>query len=304
MNRLARAIIKIWEKEIFLSKDILFFLESACGITTPFELEHALQNEDFTDREMILEMLLFPDQHDRLAIEPLLGKLSQDSKSGQGQITQIIDALVNAHSHILLKHPDREGPISVDISHVQAAVFVARFYLDRTIDPDIRQALESCLPEVDALGCKVLLRSTSKKLAQEKSFFLITFIQNAKGRFLGHYTFYDLFKLTLTILGEVPENQPPESYFLKKRQQTKKMLIDIRQFEKKKDRFSMEYLMMSRYIVPQDSFENTFEQLRKLDVINDIQGILSPLEPVSPQTRNLGQFDPQTDMDNILKILS
>jgi len=57
---------------MFLSSETLFFLDSTFGITSGLDLNDSLQDEEFPDRDMIIEMLLFPDQTSRLAIEPLL----------------------------------------------------------------------------------------------------------------------------------------------------------------------------------------------------------------------------------------
>ena len=69
---IARALGQILEKEVALPEDTLFFFESALGITTASELEHALHSEDFPDRETMYEMLLYPEHKTRIAIEPLL----------------------------------------------------------------------------------------------------------------------------------------------------------------------------------------------------------------------------------------
>ncbi len=83
------------------------------------------------------------------------------------------------------------------------------------------------------------------------------------------------------------------------------MLETIQQFEQKQDRYSMEYLMMQRYPVPPDSFENTFEKLRKLDIIiNDILCLDTLFESSEPHARDFGRFDSKTDMQDILNLLS
>ena len=296
-RKIARTIGRTWEQGIALLPDTLFFLDSTFGISTAEALQAALHQEDFADREMILEFLLFPDDSIRLAIESLLDCRGLKHE----QVAGIINDLLDTQTGIRLIHA--QGPVSITVKNAidQIQLFVTRLFLSRSLDTDICQCLEALLPKPLVLSSRCHLRCKGLVLTKEKKEILTLFIKNAGDRVKA---FEALFETTLEILAQAPETESIEACFLKKREQEKKMLESIHRFEEKQERYGMEYLMMSKYPVPPDSLENTTERLQRLNVIIDeILGLFSMPAP-RPLVRNLGNFDPQKDMEKLLKHLS
>lgn len=303
LNSIVLAIKKIWEQDILLSSEDRFFLESSCGIFTARDLEQAMAQDGYEDRDMILEMVIFPDQDIRLSLEPLLGPDGLTSEDVSCAASKLYDDL----DHICLVYPGHVSSLSVKMDSGHIGLFVTRLFLDRALDPQICKALADCLPRDTDLACRVLLRTRNSTacLDETKKQFLISFIQNAGRHIQDQGQWYDLFELTLSLVDGVPDNQSLENFVLSQREQAKKELTRIRKFEEKKDRYSMEYLMMSRYDVPTESYENTFKRLSQLEtILNDILGLISPFEPLSPVVQDLGLFDPQKDMARILNLFS
>ncbi len=295
---IVQTIIQLWEKGIPLDDASLFFLESTFGICSAFELENAFKTREDTDQEMILEMLMFPDRKTRLLIEPMM-LYEGFSKSSLAQITQ---SIFNAHPTICVIHSKWADTVNLSIDFDQVELFVARLFFDRSLDSDICRDLEKYCSANEILVCRSFLRCHPPGPGKNKKQILIDFIQNAQS---SHPYFIDLFEMTVLILSEAIESDDMASVFIEKRKQLKKMLASIQQFEQKQDRYSMEYLMMQRYPVPQDSFENILERLKKLDIIiNDILCLDTPFEFSEPQTNYFGRFDPKTDMQDILNLLS
>ena len=295
-RQIVDAIYRIWEKGITLSSEILFFLDSTFGITSTVELEYALKHGDLTDRDMIMEMLLYPDQRTHMAIEPLLGNAGLE----QTQILEIKESLFGCNAGIRIHNPDGTEPLFIRLPHEQVEAYVRRLNLNRSLDPDICKLLENLLSRPILLSSRVLLRCGNFIFTEKKKNFLMIFIQNAGER---NQDFSELFEITLSILSEAPEYGNIDDYFLKKRKQAANMLESIHRFEKNLDRYGMEYLMMSRYPVPHESLENIADTIRKLNIIIDeIFCFIPSTEPV-PLVQNLGSFDPQEDMETLLKIL-
>lgn len=257
---IAAAVAGIWEKGVVLSDDTLFFLESSQGITTPEELENALEAEDFPDREMILEMIFFPDRPVRMALEPLL--------AGEGleeiRISEVTGFLAGNRSRIRLHCPEGGPPINLKIPREQIDLFIARLYLNRSIPPDICDALATHHPWPTVLSCRVYLRCKNFRFKARHTRFITRFIRKARDLSQG---FTVLFELFCHILSRAGESDDLEFHIWETRRHETETLRQIQKFEQKRDRYNMEYLMMSKYQVPPDSAEAVERRIQQLDVI-------------------------------------
>lgn len=295
---IADAITKSWNKGIEVNDKTLFFLESSFGISTGADLKENLNDPESPDCEMILEILLFPDQQIRCEIEPLI----EPEGVSDANIQTICNLLAKMNKTVRVYCPSWSDNVAIPLSKDQIEQFVARLFLAHTLDPDLDRTIKKFRSLKETVQCRVSLRKRKFKLTASNIQILSTLIQNAEKTKLR---FRDLFELAIEIISENSESTDLHALFIEKRKQTKKMLVHIREFEEKKDRYSMEYLMMQRYPVPVDSFENTFKRLQYLDVlIEDILSIPSPVETLPAHVRDLGGFDPKTDMQNIINILS
>lgn len=253
--------------------------------------------KESSDTQTVLEMLLFPDQDTRIALEALLDPAGLKPH----HVSNITDFLVYNHTKLNLHHPEEDTSIVIEVPTGQIELFISRLFLTRTIDPEICQTLEEECPVSIALLCRVFFRCKNVVFEKNKRQYLIGFIKKAHKR---DHKFIDLFEMFLTLLSEAPDSGEYESYFLERRAQEKNLQKRIQKFEEKHDRYCMEYLMMSKYQVPPDSIENVENRLRKLDIIiNDILCI-PPLQNFSPPVRDLGRLDPKTDMETIFNLLS
>ncbi|MCP3898952.1 MAG: hypothetical protein GY707_04360 [Desulfobacteraceae bacterium] len=296
-ENIIQSIVKIWKKGIVIKPDELSFFESSFGISTFKELRETLNNEDFPEREMMLEYLVFPDQEYSFSTELLLGpKGLSEEKAGQ-----ITTYLIQNHSMLKIYDPDKSVHFFIEISPGHIKSFISHIYLTRQIDPDIIKAFEKSVSATDALHARILLRRKNYQLHDAQKKFLVGFIQKSKN--ITH-DFLSIFELFFQILSQVPGSTDIESFFLDRQQQEKNMLIRIKKFEKKKERYNMEYLMLSRYTVPAESFETVFQRLEKLNVIiKDVLGIRSK-QDFKPQVQYLGSFDPKKDIKKIIQTLS
>lgn len=292
-------LLQTWKEELSLSGDVLFFLESVMGITSPVTLEHAVNDEEEQDRETILEMILFPGPLMRSALEPML----EPRGLTLSQIDFITQTLASNHPTLRMLHPGQTAPIVVQIPPDQVELFVSRLYLNKTLDPVICGALEKSFSTDIAMECRVMLRCHHAVFKGSNCQVLVDFIQKARDQ---KHQFTELFQFFLTIMSEAPVSGRIESYLLDRYNQEKKQLIEILKFEEKQARYSMDYLMMTGYQAPSDSLENVQTRLEKLDqIINDILCILPSIDTLPhPHSIDLGRFDPKNGIKDLLKRLS
>lgn len=298
VTKLIQNIEQRWRQGIIPCPDTLFFLESTFGISGSEDFHQIFGQLDSSEQEMILEMILFPDHDLRMSIEPHLDM--------NGLSTAQEDAFSrNLHGkfpQLTVNHPAWADSIVLQISSDQIRLFTSRLKMKQPVDPLICRTLETSRSTPEMVQCRLFMRKSGMVVSDNKQQVLVKLIQNTAAH---HPPFLKIFEIALDILSEAPEKGPLDRIFLSRRNQEKKMLDAIGDFEKKRERYSMEYLMSQRYPVPAKSYDETWERLQLLDVIiSQILCIPLPFDPLPPRIEDLGRLDPKTDMSDIFKMLS
>ncbi len=161
----------------------------------------------------------------------------------------------------------------------------------------------SISPPPDAQSAKIVLRCRGDRFAGASRRFLCSLIEKAADR---KHNFAELFHLSLTLLAELPCDISAEAYFLDRKSVLNDTLKNIREFERKKDHYGMEYLMMQRYQVPIDSEETVLHRLELLSTITDDLFKLLPASTQYVRQLDLGGFNPtkNNDLDKLFNRLS
>ncbi|MBE0582338.1 MAG: hypothetical protein IH612_01100, partial [Desulfofustis sp.] len=281
-----------------LSDDILFFADSTYGLGAA-DLAGALTDPDFEDKDIILGLVIYPDSCMRRAIEEIIG----DSIFTSGDEKTVFETLAGDEKPVLFRIPGAEVSFQVPLSRGLSAFLVEKLYLTRTLDRQICAALHKHLPAPCAQSARILLRCRGDLFSGTSRRFLCTLIEKAADR---RHDFAELFELSLILLAERPDDIAAEAYFLDRKRVLADTLKNIRDFEKKRDHYGMEYLLMQRYQVPHESEEAVLQRLELLSAITD--ELLRLLPPATQCVRqlDLGGFDPKQhkDLDTLFKRLS
>lgn len=293
--QLAALISDIFEQGLEITPDVIFFADSTYGMSSR-ELQDALADPDFDEIDTFMDLIFHPDEKARLGIEQMLCELGFE-KDDEKMIANQIFSNCNM---VPLFFDGRSRTFKFPVTRELVSNYISRLYIDRK-NEDAVEALHANLPEQTALSASVRLRCLRRQLPERTNSFLCFFIARAKKRSVD---FPELFELLLNLLGDMPENENIEAYLLLCRSRIKKMVEDIVQFEKKKNQYSMEYLMMQKYQVPHESEEVMSDRLRLINIIiNDVLGIISRPQPSVGQ-EDLGSFNSSVDMEKLIRTLS
>ena len=295
-NSLEHELLRQIEQGIIVSPDILFYAESTCGLR-PEEVESALRDPQFEERDELLALILTPDMQMRKILEPLIRIAPAWSSS------EIETLVCRLRSSIEALHVQVPGVASFNLPVEQGDLeyFVSKFYFDRDIDPTLIAALDEFFPSETVISCRLVLRCRGDTYGAIEIDFLCRFIEKSRAH---QDQMIDLFTLMVTLIAQMQEHQTIEDYLLGRRRQLIKRLKEIREFEQKRDHYSMEYLLMQRYPIPHESEEQVFDQLQMVTLITDSILGLPPDPSFQKELRNLGTYGRRTDISYILKMLS
>jgi hypothetical protein len=297
-DKIAEHLLGIIENGLVVSRDTLFFAESTYGLGGE-ELESALSDPEFEDRDIILELVFFPNHQMRSMVERNLA----DSIFKREHEQRILEQLVCAQKSVQLRIVDSELSFRVSTSRNLLASMVEKLYIRRVLDQKICAALQENVSAETARSAKILLRCRGDRFSDTTRNFLCSLIKKASDR---GYDFEKLFHLSLMLLAEMGQQTSAEAYFLEQKLVLADKLRNIREFERRRDQHGMEYLMMQRYQVPHESEDDVLDQLQLLTTITDDLLRLLPPSVQYIQQRSLGEFNSKEDqdMDKLFRTLS
>ena len=293
---LEHELLRLVEQGLIVSPDVLFHAESTFGLR-PEEIESALQEPHFEERDELLALILTPDMQMRTALEPLLRVAPACSPV---EIERLVLSLGRKIEALNLRVPG-VASFNLPVEQDDLEYFVGKFYFDRAIDPELAAALDNYFSLETVISCRLVLRCRGDVYAAREKNFICRFIEKCHAH---EDQMIDLFTLMVALVAQMQENETMEGYLLGRRRQFIKRLKEIREFEQKRDHYSMEYLMMQRYPIPHESAEQLLDQLQMVTMITDSILDLPPDPSFQAELRNLGTCGRRTDISQIIKMLS
>lgn len=294
-EKLERGIITLLRQGIDLPDETLFFAESTYGLS-PSALGEALSDMHFEEREVLLLLVLTPGYSMREALEPLLSEVVVPI----GARSQLVNAVSSQIKTMTLRPPSGEALV-LDVGRDEIAYFVDKLYLERAIDSSIDKALRRIFSAETVIGARLVLRCRGDLFRHSKRDFLVHFIDRC-GAWEEH--FIELFSLLLNLVAEAVEDGPIEDYLLERKRSVVETIKKIRLFEEKRERYSMEFLMMQRYPVPHQSEEEMLNQLYLLTTITETILGLPPEPSLRFDHKELGQYRSAADIEQLINDLS
>lgn len=292
---LARKLTTVLQQGIDLPESTLFFAESTYGLK-PSELVKTLRDESFEEREVLLSLVLSPGYGMRRAIEPLLA----EPDVPVGSLAQLSAAVSRRIRSLTFRLPGGDALV-LDVGREEISALIDKLYLHRPIASSLDAALRRRFSPDTIIDARLVLRCRGDTFSSIELDFLVHFIACC-GSFEA--TFIELFSLLLTLVAEVGEGDSVEHHLRKRRRDVVETIRKIRIFEQKRERYSMEYLMMQRYPVPHESEDEMLEQLGLLStIIETILGL--PPEPMLRlDHQELGRYRSAADIEQLINDLS
>ena len=102
---LEHKLLRLVEQGIEISEDVLFYVESTCGLL-PAEIESALCDPEFEQRDELLALIFTPDMEIRTILEPLL---SPSPPCSPAELERLVDNLSSKLEEFCLLVPGGPG---------------------------------------------------------------------------------------------------------------------------------------------------------------------------------------------------
>ncbi len=287
---------EILAKGITLNDDVMHYIDSTFLSPSPGELRELLEDEDNPDRDPLMELIFFPDEPIRVALEAALEKLELTGEDETG----FIRFFQSRETRVPLYLPDGETLITIEMPGSVMTQFISRLKIGRQLPPAVREAVETLVEEAERIRVKVMLRNAAP-LSDEKAGFMCRFFEKLPPR---GKMFFESLAFILEFLSGPETAAPTFDSLIARKNVDYQGIKRAEKFERDLEKDNIETLMM-RGVTAISIDRKACE--RRMAVIDHICRKLygkTQFFGEMPRQQDLGDFSGPSDLDSLLKSLS
>lgn len=248
----------IFGEGVFLSEDVLHYIDSTFSQPTIKKLEHILADEDDSERDSLLELLFFPDEPFQARLEDILEAHAFDRKD-----VRVIGVLLSRPPvETFFRFPGGKKAIHSAMPAIGAENFVSRLHITKRIPLRLTRAIERHYPAATGAWIKVKLRNSRFSATERRIFFLSSFFSKTNGQD-PHFPL--CLGTAIQLLDELETDRDVYQALVAKKKFYFKGLQAAAGFERKLARNNMETLMMQGFRCPTVSPGEARQQMLVID---------------------------------------
>ncbi|BCS97071.1 hypothetical protein DSLASN_27030 [Desulfoluna limicola] len=295
-DTLTQKLIDELRKGITPEEEMCHFLESTFSITTPEELQLFLKDAENPDREMLFELLFFPDRKTKLSLEPLFTECRCNADDEKAVIDAVCKEAISAD----ITFDETSEPVNVTLPRECMELFVKRLNIAGNPPESVVNAARAHLKDGRDNLFLVLLRGEKMRWTDETTGFLNRLLQGLSSRGADLET--HLVTAIITMSSFVGDHTL-QDHFLAIRQNMEAAAEKAHQFEEGLKTLTMETMMMQGMIGPSHSEEELRHKIRVMDTLIYEGFGVDPtlLEPVKV---DLGDFSGSDGVTGMFKALT
>lgn len=298
-----KRINNIFKEGLYLSSDVVHFIDSTFSNPTIKEFELIICDEDNCDRDSLIELIFFPEESFQVKIEDLLGRYEFEKNDQQG----ILECFVNDRPNTKLYFPDDRGVLEIGIPRFAAEQFISRLNISKRLDKELVAILESeTEASQDVNLIRVKMRNTRFEFSEGIVAFLSRFFKSLE---FDSENFWPCFNFCLEFLSETESSRirTDFDYFqalTNKKRQYHQQIQKAHKFEKYLQKNNIETLMLQGVTMPSIDVEDLISRISWIDrICISIFGRTEWCEPLD-SSMNVGNCSDGRNMEKIVKLLS
>ncbi len=286
-KQLSEKIEKIFQDGTRVGADVVDYIDTTFSNLSPNELEEIINDESNCERDVLLELIFFPDEAIQLPLEPWLEKNTFTEAEVEKVRTDLLSKKIK--TKILFT----EERISIDLRVPQSVIepFLIRLHIDRKIDPRILQSISQKVAEPDQIPVKVGIRNARRAPAGSQIDFLCRYFEKVRpdGNLIEGLEFI------LEFFSEIGDEADIYDALMAKKKNCFHQLKKVENFEKKLKKDTMETLILRGERVPYIDKSETLKTISMIDRISII--VFGRTDPISSTTESSESFTYQSPED-------
>ena len=234
---LADRILKILEDGIFLSDEVIHYIDSTFSNPSIGELKDILQDDTNCEKDSLVELLFFPDRQLQYQLEDLLENETFEKEDEKKVLEHLCRNCLEQEFHF----PEGRGSFSLEIPEAMAHQFIKRLNISKQIDRHLLSTIKNNTTANTKNTFTVRLRNSRFAMTNKPLRFLSDFFEKWETEDNGVFKYFDFI---LLLLEELREEDDIFEALMKKKRFYLKHLKRAEKFEEQLLRTNMETLML------------------------------------------------------------
>lgn len=295
LKTLTETLIQALRKEISPEEEMCHFLESTFAITTPDDLRLFLNDPENTDRDMLFELLFFPNRQTKLDLETLF----IETHCGESDERALIEAVCTESitTEVRFKGSD---PVSITLPRESMVLFIKRLNITANPPESVVTTARTYLSKGRDTLFFVLLRGEKIRWSDETTGFVNRLLEGLSSRGKDLETHLVTALITLS---SFTGHYTLQEHFMIIRQNLEAAAEKAHQFETGLKTLTMETMMMQGMIGPSHSEEELHQKIGVMDTLI-IKGFGVDPTLLDPVQVDLGDFSGSDGVTGIFKAMS
>ena len=170
---LVKKIVQILSEGLWLSEEVLHYMDSTFLNPSVKDLEQILGSDDSCEAQSLFQLIFFPDETFQVRLEDILE--SEDfRKEDEETMLAIIDRKPLLTT---LYFPDNRGALQLAMPQSCAGPLISRLHVSKKLSPHLVEAIERCLPRNFRKRAKIKLRNSRFVHTESRVTFLCSFFE-------------------------------------------------------------------------------------------------------------------------------
>jgi hypothetical protein len=262
-NRLlADEIEKIFREGIYLSTDVMNFINSTFGNPSFNEIEKIIKDKGNPETELLLELIFFPDEAFQIRLEEHIEKHEFITKDEE----ILCSLLCNRKIVTKIYFPCMSDSLIIPATHTEIMQFIFRLKITRQLDKKIFEVIKNYIHDKSiSLLIKVKLRNSRFITSENKTDFLCSFFEVIETE---KTNFSDILDFTLDFMGGIGNDTDIYQELMKKKMTAIQSLQKSISFERKIKKYNIETLMLQGVSPLSINKDDLFKQIDMVDKVS------------------------------------
>ncbi|WP_300670646.1 hypothetical protein [Desulfoluna sp.] len=294
-DEISLKILEELRRGITPEEEMRHFLESTFSISRQEELRLFLEDQESTDREMLFELLFFPDRKTKLKLESLFTTYRFNAEDEKA----ILEAVCQERIQADISLGPSADPIQVNLPKECKELFVKRLNMKANPPESVVNAAKNHLKEDKGTLFLVLLRGEKMRWSDETTGFTTRLLAGLSAQDSDLET---LLVTAIITMGSFTGAYPLMDHFLAIRQNMEAAAEKAHQFEEGLKTLTMETMMMQGMIGPSHSEKELRHKIRVMDTLI-LKGFNVDPTLLDPVQVDLGDFSGSEGVTGMFKNL-
>lgn len=288
-KQFAQRIEEIFRSGIHVGPAVIDYIEATFSNPSALELEEILNDESNCERDVLLELIFFPDERLQAQLEEFL----EVNLFTEQETEHIRKHLQSRKIDAKIIFPNPLQTIDLRVPESILETFLSRLNISRKIDPQLHTAICRYVADSDRMAVRIKIRNAASAPAGGKVDFLCRFLQKMH----ADVTFMASLEFILDFFGEIKDEADIYDALMAKKRRCLHQLKKMEKFEAALKKDNMETLMLRGEKVPYVDKSNAIKTIAMIDRVSLM--VFGRTDAVPPAAASAASFGNQSHADLI-----